>query len=80
MKPTDGLTCPTCGGDAEGTVERLTGVAEVGVDDDRNVRYVGWTSIDWNSQESVLTPDGRRLLTCSGGHEWPAPADLEIGS
>lgn len=68
--------CPTCGGDAIGTVERLDGVALFARAEDGFAIYSGTTEINWEGQETVEL-DGCTLLTC-GKHEFKAPEGFKV--
>jgi hypothetical protein len=67
------VRCPTCGQLAKGTLETLPGMALLGIDPDTGeADYEGRTEIWWNDQRSNRDLQGRYMLTCENGHEWPA--------
>lgn len=75
--------CPECGDLAIGTVERLSGRAEViPLGDDGTTEYSGWTEVWWDEQrtahqneDSPESPDNLPLVCCEHGHEWPTRID-----
>jgi len=60
--------CPTCGEPPAGTLETLSGLAEL-VQTDEGFEYGGTIRIHWHSQRTVQQ-DRRMLLECSAGHHW----------
>lgn len=61
--------CPVCGKVLRGTVEIVTGVAEVRDIGGGIYEYHGDTDMDWNTIETIKDEEGRILLNC-GTHEW----------
>jgi hypothetical protein len=67
------ISCPECGELAKGTLETLPGMARLYIyPDTGEAEYEGATDIWWDGQKSDLDSEGRYLLTCANGHEWPA--------
>jgi len=64
--------CPECGLPAKGTIETITGLALLTLDDDGEAEYTGETEIDWNNQIAKHDDAGNDLLECSAGHQWQA--------
>lgn len=62
--------CPHCNEVARGTVEILTGCAEMTFDDDGTGEYDGDTDIWWEEQETVTAKSGRVKMVCRNGHDW----------
>ena len=67
--------CPTCGEFAQGTDERLTGLALLVFDDDGEANYAGETKIDWDNQTTIFE-DGKARLWCHNGHTWLSAVGL----
>ena len=65
-------TCPKCGRPARGTLETVPGVARLFFDEHGNAEYLGQTDLCWEAQEAVVAEDGRTMLVCPIGHDWPA--------
>ena len=61
--------CPTCCEPPEGTVEVLTGLAEVFILGAGLFDYGGYTRIDWNAQKTRQRA-GKVLLECGHHHQW----------
>jgi copper chaperone CopZ len=67
------LACPVCGKLARGTVETVKGVALMEIDPDTGeADYKGYTEIWWDEQMSDGDSEGRYILICDEGHDWPA--------
>lgn len=61
--------CPQCGEPPAGTIETVSGLAELVEAGDGLLEYGGYTRIDWDSQRS-MTRRGQVLLECPAGHRW----------
>lgn len=80
--------CPECGELAQGTIERMTGLAELNIDEATGeAEYDGHTEVWWDEQKTVNGDNGLPLLQCPAGHEWeseieglqqPNPAALRL--
>jgi len=67
------IRCPQCGELPRGTVEQLGGVALLGEPDHHGrVHYTGSTDVWWEEQRTQKDEQGRAILICDQGHEWPA--------
>src|SRR6266704_5511221 len=67
------LACPICGEIPRGTLETLHGIAHMNIDQKTGeAEYDGWTEVWWDEQMSDQDSQGRYLLACRNGHEWPA--------
>jgi hypothetical protein len=65
-------TCPTCGESVYGTVDLVPAVAYVHDNGDGTFDYDGESKMYWDGQHTDTTHDGRPLVQCHNGHEWPA--------
>ena len=61
--------CPECGCLLTGTVEHLTGLAELEEVRDGILEYTGYTRIDWHGQKTVRR-GLQYLVQCENGHQW----------
>ena len=61
--------CPICGEPPEGTVELLTGLAELIERAGGRFAYGGYTQVDWNRQRT-LRRHGKIRLQCPNFHRW----------
>ena len=61
--------CPECGEPPEGTVELLTGLAELMDLGNGRFDYGGYTQVDWNGQRT-LRRRGKVRLQCPNLHRW----------
>lgn len=66
--------CPTCGKQAEGTLETVYGVAVLQFDEEGRAEYAGGTEMDWHSQQTVDGPGGV-TLECPEGHRWESAVE-----
>jgi len=69
--------CPKCGEPVRGTVERLTGCAQLFENEDGTFEYDGTTDIWWDEQKTVYAKDGRARVICDNGHDWLATVEDE---
>jgi len=70
--------CPTCQQLAAGTLESISGRADLNVEEDGSADYSGHTEVFWDEQKTVMDDDGRVTLACPDGHEWQS--SLEGGA
>jgi len=67
--------CPICNGIARGTLETVTGIAELnfrkgfGMHASKRADYSGMTDIFWDEQRSIERK-GKVVLVCHEGHDW----------
>jgi hypothetical protein len=72
------LRCPRCNKLPRGTLETVTGIAELVISDGGGADYSGQTDIDWNGQETVRDDQGMVTLIGECDHQWQAEmVDLE---
>lgn len=69
--------CPTCGLEADGTVESFAGRAFLDFDDAGHADYSGYTDVWWNEQRTNTNTAGEAELICPQGHSWFSPVDWE---
>jgi hypothetical protein len=68
--------CPECGSVAEGTVERVMGVAYLDDSDDPSVRdHSGYSRMWWETSETSENKKGEVELVCPNGHDWFSPVE-----
>ena len=67
------VTCPKCGKLAKATLDTVPGMALLNIDlDTSEAEYEGTTEICWEDQRTERDSEGRYMLACENGHEWPA--------
>lgn len=70
--------CPKCGERASGTLETLTGCAQLEFDEAGDAEYVGGTEIFWDSTISQKDEHGNDMLICRHcGTAWGSPVVTE---
>jgi len=72
------IACPVCGKLAKGTIETVQGVALFEIDPNTaEAEYEGSTEIWWDGQMTDRDLEGRYILICEEGHDWPAELEPE---
>jgi hypothetical protein len=65
----DTPNCPKCSEPPDGTVEAVSGLAELMPLGHGFFEYTGHTKINWDGQRTIAR-DGQILLECGQGHLW----------
>lgn len=70
--------CPTCGALARGTLEVLTGCAELTLNEEGVGEYSGNTVVFWDGQMTERDPGSEQVVfLCREGHEWGSDIEDE---
>ena len=56
-------------------MEAIPGIARLFFDEDGSAEYLGGTDVCWDGQLTIRDEQGRVILICADGHEWPATID-----
>lgn len=71
--------CPQCNQPARGTVEVLSGMATIAIEEDGEYDHDGnGTEIWWDCAETKTNERGEISLICREGHEWFSPVEMPV--
>jgi len=70
--------CPECGVLARGTLEAISGCAEMSLDESGDGEFTGNTAVFWDGQMTERDPGNDLMIfLCPKGHEWTSEVEDE---
>lgn len=70
--------CPECGALARGTLETISGCAEMTLGDNGEGEYTGNTAVFWDGQMTERDAGNDQMIfLCADGHEWTSEVEDE---
>lgn len=70
--------CPECGALARGTLEAISGCAEMNLDERGEGEFTGNTAVFWDGQMTERDPGNSLMIfLCREGHEWTSEVEDE---